>query len=566
MQNHRDGGEAILDAFRKLGIDYIMSSPGSEWSPVWEALARQSLSNTPGPTFIETWHETLAADMAIGYTYVTGRAQAVLLHAGVGLLHGSMGIFGALQGEIPMIVMSGESLSLGEDPNVEIEPQWYGGVSVVGGAQRLAQPFVKWANQVTSPYTLHESVIRAGEMAERTPQGPVYLDVPLEYMVHEWTPALDGRDVPSAPRVQAHPDEITKVVALLLKAKNPVIVTETSGRDPKAVAAMIELAELLAVPVIDGRTSVYANFPKNHPLFLGVSTYQYLKDADLVLLVSGRAPWYPPRKRPTKATIVSISDNPVKGHLGYQNINAEYYLEGEVASSLLLLAEAARAAKLDAAAIAERRSRWTREHDSFTAGLRAAEEKARGEARIDPIVLLSALSEILPDDAIFMDETITHGLAVRQHLRWTQPQSYFRIPNGGLGQGLGLALGIKLASPKRPVVLLVGDGGLLYNPIIQALAASKRYALPILIVVVNNGKYEAMKHGHVLYYPEGAAKTEDKFHGVEIDAPDFAEFGVHFGFPGQRVDRTAELDGAIRKAFESVQSGTTAILNVIVSR
>jgi acetolactate synthase I/II/III large subunit len=181
-------------------------------------------------------------------------------------------------------------------------------------------------------------------------------------------------------------------------------------------------------------------------------------------------------------------------------------------------------------------------------------------------VLLTALSEILPDDAIFMDETITHGLAVRQHLRWTQPQSYFRIPNGGLGQGLGLALGIKLASPKRPVVLLVGDGGLLYNPIIQALAASKRYALPILIVVVNNGKYEAMKHGHVLYYPEGAAKTEDKFHGVEIDAPDFAEFGVHFCFPGQRVDRTAELDGAIRKAFESVQSGTTAILNVIVSR
>jgi acetolactate synthase-1/2/3 large subunit len=566
MQNHRDGGEAILDAFRKLGIDYIMSSPGSEWSPVWEALARQNVSNTPGPTFIETWHETLAADMAIGYTYVTGRAQAVLLHAGVGLLHGSMGVFGALQGEIPMIVMSGESLSLGEDPNLEIEPQWYGGVSVAGGAQRLAEPFVKWAAQITSPHTLHESVIRAGEMAERVPQGPVYLDVPLEYMVHQWTPPSDRREVPPAPRVQAHPEEVAKIAALLLKAKNPVIVTETSGRDPRAVAAMVELAELLAVPVIDGRTSVYANFPKDHPLYLGVSTYQYLKDADLVLLVSGRAPWYPPHKRPTKATIVSISENPLKAHLGYQNINAEHYLEGEVASSLRLLAQAARQAKLDDSAIAERRARWTREHDSFTAGLRAAEEKARGDSRIDPIVLLSALSEILPADTIYVDETITHGLTVRQHLRWTQPQSFFRIPNGGLGQGLGLALGVKLASPKRPVVLLVGDGGFLYNPIVQALAASKRYDLPILIVILNNGKYEAMKQGHVLYYPEGTAKTEDKFHGVKIEAPDFAEFGVHFGFPGQRVEQTAELDAALRKAMESIAVGTTAILNVIVSR
>ena len=53
MKNYLDGGEAILEAFRKLRIDYIMSSPGSEWSPVWEALARQKLDKRPGPTFVE---------------------------------------------------------------------------------------------------------------------------------------------------------------------------------------------------------------------------------------------------------------------------------------------------------------------------------------------------------------------------------------------------------------------------------------------------------------------------------------------------------------------------------
>jgi len=136
MKNYLDGGEAILEAFRKLKIDYIMSSPGSEWSPIWEALARQKLDNKAGPAFVESWHETLAVNMATGYTLMTGRPQAVLLHAGVGVLQGSMGIHGAMQNEVPMVVMSGESQTLGEDPALDIEAQWYGGLTV-GGIERF---------------------------------------------------------------------------------------------------------------------------------------------------------------------------------------------------------------------------------------------------------------------------------------------------------------------------------------------------------------------------------------------------------------------------------------------
>ena len=76
MRNYVDGGEAIVEAFRKLKVDYIMSSPGSEWSPVWEALTRQTVEKRPGPKFIESWHETLAVNMASGYTAITGRPQA----------------------------------------------------------------------------------------------------------------------------------------------------------------------------------------------------------------------------------------------------------------------------------------------------------------------------------------------------------------------------------------------------------------------------------------------------------------------------------------------------------
>src|ERR1700733_8626620 len=206
MKNYMDGGEAILEAVRKLKIEYIFSSPGSEWSPVWEALVRQKLGNRPGPAYIDCWHETLAVNMATGYTLMAGRPQAVLLHAGVGLLQGSMGVHGALQAEVPMVVMSGESQTLGENPDLDIEPQWYAGLTI-GGIERFVENITKQARPITSPFTLPEQGIRAGEMAQRTPKGPIYLNVALEHMLHDWTPPANERDVPFAPRVQAHASE-----------------------------------------------------------------------------------------------------------------------------------------------------------------------------------------------------------------------------------------------------------------------------------------------------------------------------------------------------------------------
>jgi acetolactate synthase-1/2/3 large subunit len=563
MKNYLDGGEAILEAFRKLKVDYIMSSPGSEWSPVWEALARQKLNKAAGPTFVESWHENVAVNMATGYTLMTGRPQAVLLHAAVGMLQGSMGVHGALQNEVPMVVMSGESNSLGEDPDLDIEQQWYGGLTV-GGIERFVEPVAKWARSVTSPYTLYESVVRAGEMAQRVPLGPVYLNVPLEHMLHDWTPPRDARDVPTASKLQAPAEDVQHVADMLINAKNPVIVTETSGRDPKAFTAQVELAEALAIPVINGRVTSYANFPTDHPLYIGFNTYGALKDADVVLLVGGRAPWYPAHRRPTAGKIVQVHENPHKGHMIYQNLHADFYLEGDVAAALSQLAKAAKAAK-PGAQVEERRKRWAKEHEAYAAGVKAEQDKARAAAEIEPVALLSMLGEVMPADTIFVDETISHAPLLRRHLPSTKPQSFFR-GSGGLGQGIGTALGVKLAAKERPVVLLVGDGSFLYNPIVQALGASKQHNLPIVIVVFNNKKYEAMRKGHVHHYPDGASATSNVHYGVTIDGPAYEDLGKHFGFHGLRVEKPAELKAALQAALDATKSGKTSILNVMVNK
>jgi acetolactate synthase-1/2/3 large subunit len=560
MKNYQDGGEAIVEAFRNLGVDYIMSSPGSEWSPVWEAMARQTVEKNDGPTFLDCWHETVAVDMALGYTAYTGRPQAVMIHAGVGLMHGSMAMLSATQAEIPLVVMSGESTTFGADPDVDVEPQWYGGVSV-GGADKYVAPIVKWSTQITSAPTLYNSITRAYEMAQRQPQGPVYLNVSLEAMLHPWSKPADLPRVRLAPKLQPMPEDVEEVAALLRAAKRPAIVTEASGRDPEAFHALVALAEALAIPVINGRASVYTNFPRNHDMWLGYQNFGHLENCDLVLLVGGKAPWYPPHKRFGSGRIVSISENPLKHHLAYQDIGAEMYLEGDIAASLKLLTAAAQNGA-DAKAIEERRNYWTAEHNKLVASLKADQEKALAASdSMDCIALAAVAAEVLPKDVIVCDETITHMPQMRPHLNLDVPQSFFRVTGGALGQGIGAALGAKLAAKNRQVVLFVGDGSFLYNPIIQALGASSTYDLPIVIVVCNNQKYEAMRKGHVIYYADGVADTTKVHYGVNIKGPEYDELGSHYGMFGAKASTPDEFRKALTEGLAAAAGGRTAIIN-----
>ena len=566
ITNTVDGGEAILQAFRNLGIDYVISSPGSEWAPFWEALARQKSNGTPGPTYIDCGHETLAVNMALGYTQMTGRMQAVLLHAGTGLLQGSMAIHGATVTEVPMIVMSGEALSYGEDPDYEPGTQWIRSLSVVGGPQRLVDPLVKWANQATSVHTIYPSTVRAGEMAQRLPKGPTYLCMPMETMMENWTPPAGMKPVAPPSTVEAPSADIDKVAALILSAKTPMITTEAVGRDPGAFHALIALADLMAIPVVEGRGMSHANFPKEHPLYLGGGNPgALLKQADLIVVLASRVPFYPARNAPTDKPIVVISDNPHKAFMVYQDLHADHYLEGDVASSLRRLTEALTRAGANAAHYQERRARWRSEHDKIVDGLRAEEAKAPQSGLVDPLTLCARLREIMPVDTIYIDETVVYGNIVQAHLPWSVPQSFFRTPTG-LGQALGMGLGVKLAAPDRPVVVLTGDGSFLYNPSLAAFGASKANKLPILTIIFNNREYKSMKRNHLALYPNGLAKQTGLHHGNKVDSLDYAEIAKAFGGFGRRVDDAADLAKAIKDALAAVNAGQTAILDVMMAR
>ncbi len=240
--------------------------------------------------------------------------------------------------------------------------------------------------------------------------------------------------------------------------------------------------------------------------------------------------------------------------------------EGRRRHPLRMLVEAARGAGVTSAKHAERRAHWKKVHDGMVGEARAAEAKARGNGSgIEPLALVDAIREVMPADAIYVEETITHSPMLQQHLPWNEPQSYFRV-GGGLGQGLGVALGVKLAAPKRPVMSILGDGSFLYNPITQSIGASKGYGLPITAVVMNNRKYSAMQKGHLHHYPDGVAHGADIYQGVHIDGPDYAELGKPFGLYGQKVEKPGELKAALQNAQNANKDGKSAILNVCVTQ
>jgi acetolactate synthase-1/2/3 large subunit len=561
MKTQFDGGEAIVDAFRKLGVEYILSSPGTEWAPVWEAMADQIHRKKEGPKLLDVWHETLAVDMAAGYTLATGKMQAVLLHAGAGLLQGAMGIHGAFVTGVPMVVISGESMTYGEQPEFDPGAQWIGNLSIPGGTTHLVNALVKYTTVAGSVHTLYESIIRAGELAQRQPTGPTYLSVSTETLMDGWTPPANPRKVPPAPRMLTAPEDIEKLAAALSKAKHPVVLTEGAGQEVETYEALIALCEKFAVPVVEKAGALFANFPKDHPLYQGTDIKPFWNDMDLAIVVRARVPWYPPSNRPPKAVVAMVDEAPHNSAMAYQSHQADMYLEGNGAQTLRDLANAA---TVDKAAVESRRKELAATHAALVEKNSAAQTAARKKTPIDPAWLCASLNAVMPDDKIYIDEVTTHTAVLRQHLVWNKPQSLF-TRQGGLGQGLGLSLGIKLAKPERQVVTLIGDGAFLYNPALGSLGAARDYNLPIMVVILNNKKYAAMQGMHQKMYPDGIAAETDVYHGTHINAPDFVKVAESVGGYGEQVTDPEKLQDALKRGLQANQSGKTAIIDVIVT-
>jgi acetolactate synthase-1/2/3 large subunit len=563
------GAEALLRLLRGMGVGRIFASPGSEWAPVWEYLAKPYAPDDI-PQYLSTRHEEVAVAMASGYAKVTGTLPAVMIHTTVGSLHATMALRGALHERVPMVVLAGESIGFGEEPGQDPGQQWLGLLSDIGGPARLVERCVKWSFGLNSPALLPGTIQRACQLAMAAPQGPVFVSVPMEFLFATMTSSAPP-SAAAARAATAPAAAIDELAGVLIEARNPVIVTEDAGRRVRAVEHLVALAESLGAPVVEGWHPGYVNFPRTHPLYGGIGLAAhlsgYLKEADVAFLVAAEAPWHPPSSLPGPGTsVVVLDDEPLRADLPFWGYRSDVIVNGEVEGSLAMLVERVRA-RLAPGARKDRIERWGARHDAARRALREEAKAAGTGTIIDTRWVAHELNEVLSPEAVVVDETITHRLAIHRALESLTPGRFFEASCGGLGTGLGEALGVKAAAPDRPVVALIGDGTFNYNPVLAGLGASQEHRLPVLIVIFNNSGYLSQKSGIPRHYPEGFAVRSNTFVGTSIvPSPDYAAIARAFDGYGEKVEHPGDVRAALLRGLDAVARGQVAVLDMTLER
>jgi acetolactate synthase-1/2/3 large subunit len=549
------GAEALLRALRGMGVERMFASPGSDWAPLWEALAGPE-AEARYPQYVSSRHEETAVAMAMGYVKATGRLAAVALHTTVGALHASMLLRAALHERLPLVVLAGESIAFAEG-GMPVGRQWLRLLTDLGGPARLMEACAKWSFGLNTNLLLPQAVQRACQIAMAAPRGPVFVSVPLEHLVETMHAEALPAALPFAPA--ASEDAIDRLAEALDAAANPVVITEEAGRDPAAVAALVGIAETLGAPVFEAWQPSYLNFPRRHPLAGGIAyddMPEMLADADTVFLVECVLPWHPPSRITDKKVLV-LGEEPLHSRLPYWGFRADVIAAGDVAASLRALQRklTARTSRQDwPARLARRR-----------ATLVEAARSAGAKPVIESAWVGHELNRVLPPEAVVVNETITHRIALHQQLDRLAPGGHYEASFGGLGGGLGLALGVKSAQPDRAVVLTIGDGAFHYNPVVASFGAAQEHGLPILVVLFNNAGYLSQKSDVMNTFPHGAAARAGRVVGTSITPPpDYPGLARAYGGVGERVEKPAELRPALERGLAAVAQGQLALLDVVL--
>jgi acetolactate synthase-1/2/3 large subunit len=557
--------DAYLELLAARGVEYFFANAGTDFAPLIEAYARRGAQGQASPRPITVPHEVPAVAMAHGYTMVSGRAQAVMVHVIVGAGNAAGGVINAARSNIPMLFSAGRNpiTEAGDAGSRDRPIHWAQEAFDQAG---MLREFVKWDYELKRFDQLETVVDRALTLAQSEPRGPVYLTLPREVLA-ERHDAIEYAD-PARAVVPAgtlpDPGAIDEAAAMLASARNPIIITKALGRDPAAVPVLVRLAETLGAPVFD-QFHTYVNFPQDHDLHGGFEAAPHLAEADAILVIESDVPWFPQMSRPKPETrVVHLGVDPLFSRYPVRGFPADLALAGTPRLALAALADAV-ARRVDRTAVAERRQRWTAAGARRREAAAAKSRAVQADTPIDMLSLSRAIGELVDDRTIVVNE---YDLDATQ-CTFSRPGSYFAAPpSGGLGWGLGAALGAKLAAPDHRVICCVGDGAYIFGSPTASHFVARAYNLPVLFVVFNNRTWNAVKRAVQTYARDGWAVRTDSMPLTALEpSPDYEMICKASGGHGEKVEDPAALADALRRGLRIVrEEKRQVVLNVICKK
>ena len=576
----RYGSDLIVDMIKRFEIPWIALNPGASYRGLHDSLVNYGGNQPP---IILCTHEEIAVFMALGYAQVTGRPMAAAVHDTVGLLNASLAVYHAYLERVPLILIG----SNGPMDPVDRRP----GADWVHSAVPQDRPihdYVKWSHQPVGAHDVAESFARAYRVAMQEPQGPVYLcydsgfqEASLEEEI--LLPEL----AKSQPGTPTHPDPaaLDLLAERLVTARQPVILTGSTGRHHESFYNLIELAEALGAGVAEQRDRL--SFPSHHPLNISLAPARTLADADVILALDVKN-LFGALSRPdpeTERSEYAIRKDAFIAEIGYRDLDISKWSEefGRfvpvdlqiTGSTLVAIPElTARVKKLlDARPEAKERARARAE--AIAQVQKAVRERIPGQVKqewdsrpVAPSRLASEVWQQIKDEDWVLTVNPLWGQATRLW-NFDKPERWPGVIGGmQTGRTISSSLGIALAhkGSGKLVVDLQNDGDLLYAP--GALWTAANQELPLLMVMNNNRAYGNDWSHQVHVARHRGRPVENARIGQEINdpAPDFATIARGFGIYAEGpIEDPAQLAGALERAIAVVKEGKPALVDVVTA-
>lgn len=532
--------EAIVETLVAEGVDHVCGIVGSAFMDMLD------LFPAAGIRFIPVRHEQSAAHMEDAYSRISGRAGVVIGQNGPGITNMVTSVAAANMGHTPMVVISPSAgtKSIGWDGFQECDQ-----VSVF-------RAITKDVVRVPHPSRMADCTRTAFRKAYAL-RGPVLLDIPRDYFYGE---VNDYILAPHQYRVDdrgcGSPASLRRAADLLKDAKKPVIVSGRGVVDTDCQDVVAKIADLLTAPV--ACTYLHNDaFPADHPLWLGPIGYMgskaamnTLAEADVILAIGtrlsvfGTLPQYDINYFPESAKIIQIDINPT-------NIARTHPIEVGIigdakASSIEIL-------KLLEAEIGDRKPDKARL--DVVAARRADFDKEIEDLAMvpgnpmNPRRVLLEIAKVLPKDAIVATDIGNVASTENSYLKCYESKKHIAaLTFGNTGFSYPAGLGAKLARPDCPVINIVGDGA--WGMSLHEVPTAVQENIPTVSCVFHNTAWCAEKKNQVDFY-------NNRFIGVDIECPDFAEVAKAMGAWGKRVDKPEDVGPAL---LEAIASGRPAVL------
>ena len=521
-----EGAQALVKGLEKQGVEYIWGLSGGAAIPIFDAI----VTTKTKIKLVLVRHEQGATHIADGYARVTGKPGVVLVTSGPGATNTVTGILTAHMDSVPMVVITGQTISpmLGKDAFQEAD--------VFG----ITMPVVKHSYLIKKTNDIPRIVKEAFHIANTGRPGPVLMDIPKDISSGAFTGDLDpAMDLPGYnPVIPIDKDKIKVMASALSKSKRPVLLVGHGVLISRAWEAVRRLAETLQAPVTTTLLGKGA-FPESHPLSLGMlgmhgTAYanKAMVDCDLVLSIGSR---YDDR---IIGQAGRFCREAVRMHIDVdaseinKMIHVHHYCVGDAGEVMTELTR--QVSKLDTAD-------WLHLLDGYKKKF-PLKYKKQGGLKMQHI--LHELDKLTGGKAIIATDVGQHQMWSAQFNRTERPDGWLSSGGAGtMGYGFPAAIGAQFAKPKDQVWAIVGDGG--FQMTMCELATAAINKLPVKVIVLNNHYLGMVRQWQELFF-------QNRESGVDLEGnPDFAKLANCYpGAKGFTLKRAADIKKILKRAMD----------------